>query len=385
MASPPGHPPGAPPRPVRVFFPCTGLGRQRRGFEAFTLECAQALHGDAGLDVTVFAGGPVPTLPARVLSNLPRDTRAARLLGRILRRDAYFAEELTFFASFLPALVREAPDLVYFADLNLGNLCWHWRRLSGQRFRLLYYNGGLTTMPFTRADLVQQTSPYGLAEALARGEPAERQVVLPHGVTLPSSLPPRLSAAEREELGLPAHRAVVLSVGLLDRTVKRMDAVVRAVASLPPPRPVLCLLGAHSPETPGVLADARARLGSDGLLVRTVAPEEVSRYYRAADVFALASPREGFGLALVEARAHGLPVVAHDFPVMRYVLGEDATFVDFGRTVDAATALADALAAPPTAEEREARHRRAHAQFSWDALRPAYGALLRRAARMDPR
>jgi len=42
---------------VRVFFPCTGLGRQRRGFETFTRECAAALGADPRLEITVFGGG----------------------------------------------------------------------------------------------------------------------------------------------------------------------------------------------------------------------------------------------------------------------------------------------------------------------------------------
>jgi len=133
----PSPSPSLPQRPVRVFLPCTGLGRQRRGFETFTLQCADALRAD----------------PRIALS------------------------------SFLPALVLGRPDVVYFADLNLGNLCWHWRRLSGQRFKLLYYNGGLTTRPFTRADMVRQLTPAGLDEAVARGEAREHRTVLPHGET----------------------------------------------------------------------------------------------------------------------------------------------------------------------------------------------------------
>src|SRR5258708_2978443 len=209
-----GLPAVLPERPVRVFFPCTGLGRQRRGFETFTLECAAALRHDPALEIRVFAGGPVSELPVHVLTNLPRDSRAARWLAMVHRRDSYFSEQLTFFLSFLPHLIRGAPDVVYFADLNLGNLCWHWRRLSGQRYRLLYYNGGLTTKPFTRADAVQQLTPAGLAEAQERGEDTSRQVVLPHGVNVPEHLPPRITGDARRPLGLPAHPLLVLSAAL---------------------------------------------------------------------------------------------------------------------------------------------------------------------------
>src|SRR5215218_9899680 len=185
----PSPSPSLPQRPVRVFLPCTGLGRQRRGFETFTLECADALRADPRIALTVFAGGDVPGIPARVRWNLPRDGTLAALVGRLVRRDRYFVEQATFFLSLLPALVLGRPDVVYFADLNLGNLCWHWRRLSGQRFKLLYYNGGLTTKPFTRSDFVQQLTPAGLEDAVARGEDPAHQAVLAHGVQVLDALP----------------------------------------------------------------------------------------------------------------------------------------------------------------------------------------------------
>ena len=365
---------------MRVFLPCTGLGRQRRGFETFTAECAKALSGDPRVALTVFAGGGAAGVDARVLWNTPRDSRAAAWLSAIHRRGPYFSEQLTFFLSMVPALLSQDPDVVYFADLNLGNLCWHLRRLARRRYRLLYYNGGLTTMPFTRSDLVQQLTPEGLAEATRRGEDASRQVVLPHGVQVAPALPPRILGDDRCALGLPAGRSVVLGVGLLDCDVKRMDLLIREVAALPQPRPFLCLLGAESPETPGLRDLARVQLGDDGVLMRTVPHERVGEYYRAADVFALASMREGFGLAYVEALAHGLTVVAHDTPVTRYLLGEHGRLVDFATAGAAARAIADAVGTPATEAVRAARHASARERFGWDSLHESYVAMLLRAA-----
>ena len=367
--------------PTRVFFPCTGLGRQQRGFESFTVECANALRSDKQLDITVFSGASVREVPAHPMWNTARDSRAARILAAFHRRGPYFSEQLTFFLSFLPHLRGGKPDVVYFADLNLGNLCWHWRRLSGQTYRLLFYNGGLTTKPFTRADLVQQLTPEGLAEATLRGEDRARQVVVPHGVNIAPVLAPRITGEARRALGLPPNRQIVLSVGLLDATVKRMDYVIREVASLPE-LPFLLLLGAESEETPGVLQLANDMLGKENFLMRTVPREDIPAYYRASDVFILASLREGFGLAYVEAIAHGLPVVAHDFAVSRYLLDPFATFGDLEQPGEATGALLDILASGVNEGERQARHAFARARFGWDMLRDDYSAMLRRAATM---
>jgi 1,2-diacylglycerol 3-alpha-glucosyltransferase len=178
-------------RVARIFFPCTGLGRQQRGFESFTRGCATALRGDTRLDITVFGGGgPFAAAGERAVPNFPRDGAVSRFIGALTRRDPYFVEQASFFAGFLPRLAAGRPDLVYFADLNLGNACWHWRRISGQRFRLLFYNGGPTTMPFTRCDFVQQVSPEHLESARVRGEPSDRQVLLPHALEVTAGFRP---------------------------------------------------------------------------------------------------------------------------------------------------------------------------------------------------
>jgi glycosyltransferase involved in cell wall biosynthesis len=74
----------------------------------------------------------------------------------------------------------------------------------------------------------------------------------------------------------------------------------------------------------------------------TVTPAELERLYRAADVFAFPSEKEGFGLAALEALSAGLPVVASDLAVFR-------TFLDDGASallcpVGDGEALGDALA-----------------------------------------
>ena len=364
--------------PLRVFFPCTGLGRQQRGFEAFTADCARALRSDARLAISVFAGGPSSEVPSRATANFPRHSREAAWLGRVFGREPYFMEQASFFLSFLPQLVSGRPDLVYYADLNLGNLCWHWRRVSGARYRLLFYNGGAMTTPFTRMDFVQQLTPMGLEEAIARGESPDRQAVLPHGVEMPAALPARAVPGSRVALGLPTARRIVLSVGLLDLSIKRMDYLIREIASIQSPRPYLVLLGAESPETPEVRRLAMELLGADGVMIRTVERRELSAYYCAADVFALASLREGFGMSYVEALAHGLPVVAHDTPGTRYVLGEFAALHDLRVDGEAARAIRAALSTPSGDADRCARHAYAHERFGWDVLGPQYSELFLR-------
>ncbi len=365
-------------RVVRVALPCTGLGRQRRGFEAFTREVHAALRDAEGLELRVYGGGGALAVDERAVWNLPRTSLAGRAASRLTGFGSYFVEQATFFGGFLPSLLTWRPHLVYFADLNFGNACWHWRRLTGQRFRLLYYNGGPTTRPFTRCDAVQQVTPGHFGAAVARGERAERMFVLPHGFALPPALAPRDDhriAQTRAAFGVRPGQRLVLSVGMLGPTLKRMDALIDAVASMGPDRPHLVLLGQETPETPALADHAKALLG-DGVRLATWPRERMADAYAAADAFALLSLSEGFGLVYVEALAAGLPCVVHDNPNTQFIFGDHAYLGDTSSSASTAALLHRALAEAPDSPRRSSRHAWAHAHFSWDVLAPRYREML---------
>src|SRR5262249_35436775 len=134
----------------------------------------------------------------------------------------------------------------------------------------------------------------------------------------------------RRELQLPIDRPIVLSVGWISATLKRMDYLIDEIATLPVDRrPFVVLLGEIDETSSPILARAKEKLGEGNYAIRSVPYEQVSRFYRAADVFALASIKEGFGRVFLEALIHGLPCAVNDHPIMRYVLGEEGTFADF--------------------------------------------------------
>lgn len=371
--------------PLRVLLPCTGLGRERRGFETFTRGFARAMDGEPGLHVQVLAGGRDTTADAArdvVIPSLRRSGGVARALGGLLRRDPYFVEQGSFFIAMLPTLMRFDPQVVYFADLNLGNALWHWRRMTRAKYRMLFYNGGATRMPFTRCDHVQQVVPSRLEEAKARGESPARQTVLPHAVEIvrehvPVSAESR--AAARRALGVPADGNLLLSVGQLDRATKRMDLLIESVEAMGAGRPYLLIAGADGPDGASLRALAASRLGDRWRWV-TLPPERMPEAYRAANAFALLSRGEGFGIAYVEALAAGLAVLAHDEAVTRYVTGGQAILRSVDDPTSGAHALAELLAAPTDRASAAARHASVRDRFGWDALRPSYVALLQAVA-----
>ena len=57
-----------------------------------------------------------------------------------------------------------------------------------------------------------------------------------------------------------------------------------------------------------------------------ISDDYLARLYEQADCLLIASEGEGFGLPLIEAASHDLPIIARDLPVLREVAGEHAIY-----------------------------------------------------------
>ena len=68
----------------------------------------------------------------------------------------------------------------------------------------------------------------------------------------------------------------------------------------------------------------------------------IQEYYSKAQVYVLSSRWEGFGLVLVEAMAHGLPVVSSDLPTSKEILGDFGLYFNNGNIAELAQRLVDA-------------------------------------------
>ena len=375
-----------PSTPLRVLFCCTGVGTFNRGIESFFREAFDHLHAADGLQARLVKGGGPPSGSERVVRCIPRTSALAAVIGKAVRRNAYVVEQ---WSSFLPVVheIRQfRPEVVFYSDANLGFLLYRLRPWIGVPYRLLFSNGGPCRPPFVRLDFVHQVNPVCLEQALRAGEPAAKHIMVPYGLRV--GAPPRgvdqgLRQALRARLALPADRPVVLSVGWISRTHKRMHYVVEEVAKLPPPRPFLMLLGAMDRSSEEIVRLAHARLGPEGFAARSVPYDEVAQYYAAADCFVLASQSEGFGRVFLEALAHGLPVIAHRHPVMHYVLGEHGTLADLSAEGVLARQLRQVLARPADIRAMRQRWDWVRRRFDWEVLTSEYTRMFRRAAH-DP-
>lgn len=367
---------------LTVLLACPGLDHAHRGFETFARECFEALRGRPDLRIELVKGTGRRTGAERVVPTLTRDTRAARALARGAAVEPFVVEHVAFALALVPLVERHRPDVVYFSEWHVGRVLAAWRRVSSRRFALVLSNGSLAPGPYAHLDRVQQLAPGAMDYTVLRGEAAQRQEHLPLGVAMddePLLLDDQARAKLRARLGLPADRTVVLSAGALNRQ-KRLDYLIEEVASLPAPRPYLVLAGQEERETAALRRLARRRLGDDGHDLRTVPPDGMADLYRASDAFVLASLWESFGRVLVEALSHGVPCLAHDDAVMRWVLGDAGETADLTRQGSVARWL-NALSTEQLSDAaRRRRHRCAHERFSWATLADRYVEMLSRAA-----
>ena len=201
----------------------------------------------------------------------------------------------------------------------------------------------------------------------------ERLHVMRNGVDLQRFRPLPQSEA-RGRLGLTG-APLLLSVGNLV-ALKGHDIAIDALARLLPkfPQARLVIVG-QGPEQ-GRLLDHAQRLGvADRVTLAGAQPNaELLHWYSAADVFVLASSREGWANVLLEAMACGTPVVATDICGTPEVVKPASG----GRLVarDAA-ALSAAIESLMAEKPDRAAVRRYAEGFSWQATTAAQLALFR--------
>ncbi|WP_166850696.1 D-inositol-3-phosphate glycosyltransferase [Isoptericola sp. BMS4] len=232
------------------------------------------------------------------------------------------------------------------------------------------------------------------------GADPDRVHVVAPGVDLAAFAPPPEGTdgrrAARERLGLPTDRPVVLFAGRV-QLLKGPDVLVRALGvladhaaeSVPagagprdaaeawrdgggPHVPALVVVGGASGRPTAVreLEALAHQVGvSDHLVVRPAAPREtLVEYFRAADVVAVPSHSESFGLVAAEAQAAGVPVVAAAVGGLRTVVQDDVSgvLVPDHSPWTWARVLGDLLGDDARLSRLAGGARRASERFSWD-------------------
>lgn len=240
-------------------------------------------------------------------------------------------------------------------DLGVWKVAWAVRPDSGEALR------ERLERTLFEADLLLTPSEAVRRELIDRGVAPGRARAIHHGTGLVSedlsgAPPPRTPPRYALHVGTVEPRKnvpVLLAAWRLMR--------LRGVS---PPPLVLCGgFGWKAEEVRREIAAAEA----EGWLVHLgyVTGAELAALYRGAELVALPSFYEGFGLPAVEAMRAGAPLVASDIPVLREVAGEAALYAPPDRPDLWADQLGEVFANAALRQDLALRGRERAGLFDW--------------------
>ena len=309
---------------MRICFALAGLHVVQRGAEVAFLAVATNL-ARAGHDVTLIGGGPpLPDRPYRYLqaSRIARERFERFPHLPALRSDTMWEE-----ASFVPGLLRRYRPADYDTTVTCSYpwTSWALRRptLGGKRPRHVFVtqNGDWPARSndaeyrlFDCDGLVCINPDY-----LATNQDRYRSVLIPNGVDTRRFTP---GPADRARFGIPDGVPVVLMVSAMIAS-KNVAEGIKAVGRVADAQLVVAGDGPLRAELQA-LADEHLPGRYRPILV---ASEDMPALYRSADVFLHLSKDESFGNVYVEALACATPIVAHDLPRTRWILGDEGFLV----------------------------------------------------------
>ncbi len=212
----------------------------------------------------------------------------------------------------------------------------------------------------SQSDLIIAVSEFTRQQIISCLNVDPRRIkVVPHGVHLPANPPP---LTEREN--------IILCVGALQLR-KNVTRLVEAFESLPASLRegwTLVLAGSTAGYGAAEILDRidRSPVRAQIELKGYVNNQDLADLYRRALVFAFPSLDEGFGIPVLEAMAHGIPVVTSNRSALPQVAGDAALLIDPYAVEALRDTLQNLMQDQQLRESLSEKGRQRAALFSWD-------------------
>lgn len=233
--------------------------------------------------------------------------------------------------------------------------------------------------PAERADLVWR-----------QNTPADKICTIPPGVDVDLFRPIDRQIA-RNRIGVPSDEQIVLFVGRID-PIKGIDTLLSAASLIAKQgsAPLFVFVGGDlgADEAPvGPLADIAAQAEALGIADRCrfagAQPQDsLPLYYSAADVVAVPSRYESFGLVAVEAMACGVPVVASNVGGLTFTIddGETGLLVPHGDAPALAAGISRLLGSDDERARLSQNGLQSAQRFAWHSVATSVLHVYRRLA-----
>lgn len=362
---------------MRIAFALPGLHRYNRGAEIAFISVASEL-GKAGETVTLIGSGQEHAgTPYRFLqvASVRRENFEIFPSMPVLRGECAY-EELTF----MPGLLRRYRPADYDVTITCSYPFTNWvlRRpvLGGYRPPHIFVTENGDWPAYAHNSEYRFFGCEGLIctnpDFYERNKNRWRCQLIPNGIDCNRFSP---GSATRGEFGLPTDRLIVLMVSALIPT-KRVEIGIEAISKI---RDGHLVVAGDGPLRQSIQENA-SRLLPDRFTLLSVPPAKMPSLYRSTDVFLHLSKDEPFGNVFLEAMACGLPIVAHDSPRSRWIMGPDQFLINS----DDLAAIAEniELARDAPALRRQEWLKQA-ANFSWAKIAAMYRKFIQEVIERD--
>ncbi|MGF1587647.1 MAG: glycosyltransferase [Pleurocapsa sp.] len=353
-----------------LIHPNAGINWQGNS-EIFAVELARRL--DNHFEVELLSGSecgsfsrPIKSVNRSDAANLARHPLIWGILSRWVNHPEIAIEHLTSFLPCISYLLKKPADLI-FPQNDYGGLfvATCIRAIKGTPIMFTEHNGLLNQGKYLERNLALQPDHLialnpEVAEYARRAAPHQAVSLIPCGIDA-SEFSPEGKAITT---GLP--EPTIICVASLNRDDhQRIELTIKAVANLPQASLLICGEGADRE----YFQDLGDRLlGKARFQIRTFAYAQMPQVYRSANLFTSASRQESRGLKYIEAMACGLPVVATDDSMRRYLIGNGGITCDVTNLATYTKALRNTL----ERQWYQQRPRQNALRFSWQRITLLY-------------
>lgn len=319
---------------------------------------------DVGIELTTFAAGTVPpgrepTLPDYVDLGWPHAPWRYELWHRLRWPAVPVQADVIHAPSLAVPPARDTPLVVTVHDLAFLRHPEVFTRRGVE-----FHRRGLA-IAHREAAAVIAISEFTRKELIGSGFEPERVHIAPMAIVVPHPEPDAVLDARIAAIGIEP--PYVVSVGTIEPR-KGLDTLTAAVANVRRSHPDLTLALAGPTgwlSVPGLDGQGVRRLGR-------VDEATLDALYRRAELCALPSRYEGFGLPALEAMARGCPVIASNTTALPEVVEDAGILVPPGDVAAWTSALTDLLDDGAARADLSARGRRRAGDFTWAASAQAH-------------
>jgi len=308
---------------IALIHPSAGINWKGNS-ENFALELTRCL--DNYFEVELLSGAECGSFSRPVKSFTRNDVVdwecypiVARLLHRWFSEPEIAIEHLTSFLPCIVYLLKHPVDLIFphngYGGLFVASCI---RAIRGTPILFTEHNSLSKQSECLRRNLKLKPDRLivpnpAVARYVRHFAPSQSFNVIPHGINLNEFTP------EGKAITTGLSKPTILCVAPLKRYGNsRIELTIKAVSRLPKASLLICGEG-EDRDYFQALGDRL--LGQNRFQIKTFAYAQMPQVYRSADVFTLPSTEAFRGLAYIEAMACGLPVVATDDSVRRYLIG----------------------------------------------------------------